>query len=248
MESREAIVLEAAEKNGALREFARVRIPGIFQSSISEDTSYYVAISALRDGCPDFVDPPPDLLSASSLVAAVRNSGGLNLFAAARLAALSAAALTPEAFAQQLTEAVRQKIPALGANPSLYGKAIQRVAEIVRLCSALSAKDFVASMEARDYNRFARYLGGRYRSCGEAHESFGPLGSGGLLVPPGQEPGLEINFDLSERWLFEKKTWNGPKLHIKVYLKEIHADVRPSVAGSRRRLLLLEANIKDGPP
>ena len=207
---------------------------------------YYVATSAIQDSCPEYHPRTPGLLSGATLTQGVQAAGSLEgwtrelaVKAEESKKNLEGAAITANEFSLKLDEVLRKRGPEFGVDPSQYRAPIQRVSDIVRLCSSISAAEFASSMDQYGMPHLVRYKDGMYKDCV-------PTGVWRGVPEDKTVPGFLISFDLRNSWQGQQKDWDGPKLHMNVYLKETRHVTPMSIDEYERHYVLLSVDIRDG--
>jgi hypothetical protein len=175
---------------------------------------YFVPTSAVRDSCG--LLNTQGLVSGSALADGVRAAGSLDRWPAWHKEAeekkrreLNAAALTAKEFAEKFADAVHKRGPELGR--SEYESAIQWASNFVRLCSSISPSEYAASMDKDGFPRLRQYQQGKYAACLESTTGWQPKPTAPFVY-------RIHSSGLRQRWQREQRNWDGPKLHIDVWL------------------------------
>jgi hypothetical protein len=231
-------IVGATEKDGALGEWVRVKLPDVRFAGFED--YYFVAVSSLQDRCRTLIaENPNEVASGRALAEGVRSAGGLDAYTVERARRIAAAgkvreeeAVSPEDLPRLLQEALRTKAGP-GLSPSTYEEAIQRATEIARLCSSISASDFAASIDQYGMPRLNHLQSGKFKEC-----------DGWFPVPEGRSvAGYLLVFpDLRQHWLSKEKQWDGPKLHVRIYRALVRGEDGLPFDKSR---LLFSADIRD---
>jgi hypothetical protein len=244
-------IVGASVKDGVLWSDLRVKpitdrpVPALISFGLGQ-RAFFVQTNAIQDHCPDYQPRAPGFLSNVALADGVRAAGSLDAWskklamnADALKASLEAAAIPAEEFPAALTASLDKRSGEFGVNPPEYETAIKTIADIVTLCSSISPSAYASSKDQYGTPHLVRYQEGKYKSCVETGVWRG--------VPEAKDaPGFLISFSLENRWQSEKAGWDGPKLHMDVYLKETKPVTPPiSIAEYQRRYILLSVDIRD---
>ena len=150
-------------------------------------------------------------------------------------------------FREKFEQALNQRAKDMALDPRAYSEAISQVVELVQMCSGLTVAQMTSvSRSAPLAGGDVMYLtpnlnlleSGKYKECSSPGKPF---------PGPTNGPEVVIMSSVTNNWAAQKRTWDGPKLHIWAYFKKpVGAPALKSMDDWGQLYGILNADIFDG--